>query len=131
MRIQVKDFMSSPVSTAVGENRVNEVRSLMDRKGIHAIPIIRYIKKLPDVEVAVRGIVTVTDLSKDIDGKSKVEEVMTPNIHVIHKHSSARAAAKMMLKHKVHHLVVMDNGKITGMVSSLDFVKLVALHSLV
>ncbi len=129
MRIQVKDFMSTPVTTAVGENRVREIRSLMKRKGIHAIPIIRYSKKLPDIEVTLRGIVTGTDLNKEIDDNSSVEEIMTPNVHIIHKHSSAQAAAKMMLKHKVHHIVVMDEGKIIGMISSLDFVKLVAEHS--
>lgn len=130
MRIQVKDFMSTPVATAVGKNKISEIRSLMNRKGIHAIPIIRYSKKLPEVEVTIRGIITATDLSKDIDNKSIVEEIMTPNVHVIHKHSSAQAAAKMMLKQKVHHLVVMDEGQISGMISSLDFVKLVAEHSL-
>ncbi len=130
MRIQVQDFMSSPVSTAVGESRVSEIRALMKRKGIHAVPIIKYSKKLPDVEVTIRGIVTGSDLNKEIDDKSPVEEIMSSNIHIIHKHSSAQAAAKMMLKHKVHHLVVMDNGKIVGMISSLDFVKLVAEHSL-
>lgn len=130
MRIQVKDFMSSPVTTVVGEIKVREVRSLMKRKGIHAIPIIQYLKKLPDIEVTIRGIVTGTDLNKEIDDNSSVEEIMTSKVHVIHKNSNAQAAAKMMLKHKVHHIVVMDDGKIIGMISSLDFVKLVAEHSL-
>ncbi len=130
MRIQVKDFMSSPVATAVGKNTVKEIRALMKRKRIHAVPIIRYSKKLPDIEVMIRGIITGSDLNKDIDGKAVAEDIMTSNIHVIHMNSSAQAAAKMMLKHKVHHLVVMDEGKIIGMISSLDFVKLVAKHSL-
>lgn len=130
MRIQVKDFMSTPVITAVEESSVREIRALMQRKGIHAIPIIQYSKQLPNPEVTIRGIVTGTDLNKGIDEKSSVAEVMTRNVHIVHKHSSAQAAAKMMLKHKVHHIVVMDEGKIAGMISSLDFVKLVAEHSL-
>jgi len=130
MRIQVKDFMSSPVITAVGEKRVKEIRSLMKRKGIHAIPIIRYSKKLPSVEITIRGIVTVTDLSDKVDNKTRIEDIMTSNVHIIHKNSSAQSAAKMMLKHKVHHIVVMDEGEIVGMVSSLDFARLVAEHTL-
>ncbi|WP_417201408.1 CBS domain-containing protein [Bizionia sp.] len=35
-----------------------------------------------------------------------------------------------MLRHDVHHMVVMDEGNIVGMISSLDFVKLVAEYSL-
>ncbi len=130
MRVQVKDFMSSPVTIAVEENSVREIRALMVRKGIHAIPIIEYSKKLPDIKITIRGIVTSTDLNKEIDEKTPVKELMTSNVHVIHKDSSAHAAAKMMLKHQVHHLVVMEDGKITGMLSSLDFVKLVAEYTL-
>lgn len=130
MRIQVKDFMSTPVITAVGETSVREIRTLMQNKRIHAIPIIRYSKQLPNAEVIIRGIVTGTDLNKEIDDKSPIEEIMTPKVHVMHKDSSVQAAAKMMLKHEVHHIVVMYEGEIVGMISSWDFVKLVAEHSL-
>ena len=130
MRIQVKDFMATPVATAIGENKVSEIRALMDRKRIHALPIIRYDKKFPEVEVTIRGIVTSTDLSQDVSDRSLIEDIMTSKVHIIHPESSAQAAAKMMLKHQVHHLVVMDKGKIIGMVSSLDFVKLVAKYNL-
>ena len=52
------------------------------------------------------------------------------NVQVVHVDSTAQAAAKMMIRHNVHHIVVMDKGEIKGMVSSLDFVKLVAEHSI-
>ena len=130
MRVQVKDFMSSPVITVVGENSVQEVRTLMKRNKIHAIPIIQYIKQLPEAEITIRGIITASDLDENVDDKTSVVDIMTKNVHVIHKDSSARSAAKMMLKHKVHHLVAMEDGKIIGMISSLDFVKLVAAHTL-
>lgn len=126
MRVQVKDFMSSPVTTVVEKNTVREVRVIMKRQGIHAVPVISYSKQFPDYRVTIQGIVTATDLNREMDGNTSVEEIMTPNVHIIHQDSSAKAAAKMMLKHKVHHLIVMDNGKISGMISSLDFVKLVA-----
>ncbi len=131
MRIQVKDFMSSPVTTAVGKTSIKEIRTLMKRHNIHAIPIIRYSKQLPEVEVVIRGIISTTDLCTQIDDKTYVEEIMTNKVHIIHKDSNAHSAANMMLKHNVHHLVLMDEGKIIGMISSLDFVKLVADHSLV
>ncbi|MGK0386433.1 MAG: CBS domain-containing protein [Patiriisocius sp.] len=131
MRIQVKDFMSFPVSIAVGENSVREIRALMKDKGIHAIPIISYSKGSPQVEMTIRGIITATDISKEVEDSAAVEDVMTSSsVHVVHVSSSAQAAAKMMLKHKVHHMVVMDEGKIEGMISSLDFVKLVTEHAL-
>ncbi len=131
MRIQVKDFMSTPVTTATGKNSVQEIRALMKEKGIHAIPIISYSKDTASVEMIIRGIVTATDINKEIHDSATVEDVMTSSIvHVVHIDSSAQAAAKMMLRHKVHHIVAMHEGKIKGMISSLDFVKLVAEHSL-
>ncbi len=130
MRIQVQDFMSAPVKTTIGKKRVKEIRELMKRKGIHALPVIQYSKKLPEVDVTIKGMVTATDLSEHTDDNLFVADIMTPKVYIIHKHTSAQAAAKMMLKKNVHHLVVMDEGKIVGMVSSLDFVKLVAEHSL-
>ena len=131
MRLQVKDFMSSPVTTAVEGNSVKEIRALMNEKGIHAIPIISYSNDTPKVEMTIRGIVTRTDLSKALSDSANAEDVMTStSVHVIHVNSSANAAAKMMLRHEVHHIIAMDDGKIEGIISSLDFVKLVGEHSL-
>ena len=131
MRIQVKDFMVAPVTTASGEATVQEIRAMMKKAGIHAIPIVSYSKDRPTVEMTIRGIVTASDMSKNVHDGAPIENVMTSSsVHVVHTDSSAQAAAKMMLRHKVHHMVVMDQGKIKGMISSLDFVKLVAEHSL-
>lgn len=131
MRILVKDFMSAPVTTASGEATVQEIRALMTKEGIHAIPIVSYAKDWPKAEMTIRGIVTATDIAKNVHAGAPMENVMTSsNVQAVHTESSARAAAKMMLRHKVHHMVVMDEGKIEGMISSLDFVKLVAEHSL-
>ncbi len=131
MRIQVKDFMSAPVTTATGEHSVLEIRTLMKEKEINAIPIISYSNDKLKVEMTIQGIITATDISKEVNGDATVADVMTSsNVHVIHIDSSAQAAAKMMLRHKVHHIVAMDEGKIKGMISSLDFVKLVAEHEL-
>jgi CBS domain-containing protein len=130
MRIQVKDFMSTPVITATGEDSVLEIRELMEEKGIQAIPIVSYTNDKLKVEVTIRGIITATDINKDMPEDTNVEDVMnSSSIHIIHLDSSAQSAAKMMLRHKVHHLIIMEDGEILGMISSLDFVRLVAEHS--
>lgn len=131
MRIQVKDFMSAPVTTAMEEDNVLEIRILMKEKGIHAIPIVSYSNDTLKVEMTIQGIITATDINKKVSEDTTVADIMTcSNIHIVHQDSSAKAAAKMMLKHRVHHIIVMHEGEITGMISSLDFVKLVAEHSL-
>ena len=130
MRIQVKDFMSSPVKTCVATTSIAELRSLMDRQNIHAIPVVEYTKKLPKSEAKILGIVSISDLGKKLGKKTPASDVMSTMVHVVHKNSSAQAAAKMMLRHGVHHIIVMDDGEIIGILSSLDFVKLVSEHIL-
>ena len=131
MGIQVKDFMSTPVATAIGQNSVKEARALMAENGINALPVISNAEDKSPNEMTIRGIITATDISKEVVENATVEEVMTSSsVHVVHVASSAKAAAKMMLKHKVHHLVAMEDGEIKGMLSSLDFVKLAAAHSM-
>ena len=130
MRIQVKDFMITSIVTSTADKTVKEIRELMEYNGIHAVPIIAYEKKLPNNETTIQGIVTTSDLVGITNDFAIVEDFMTNNVHIVHQESSAKAAAKMMLKHDVHHIVVMDKGHIVGIISSADFVKLVAEHSL-
>ena len=130
MRIQVKDFMITSVITTTADKKVKEIRELMNYNGIHAIPIISYSKQLPLNKTTIEGIVTISDLINTTDDNKAIEELMTKSVHVVHQNSSAQAAAKMMIKHDVHHIVVMKNGEIVGIISSADFVKLVAEHIL-
>ena len=67
MRIQVKDFMSTQVITGIGEDSIEDIRRLMKENEIHAIPIISYTNDTLKVDMTIRGIVTASDLSKDID----------------------------------------------------------------
>lgn len=123
MKIQVKDFMISPVTAAEGTMSVGEIRELMQRKGIHCVPIVYQV----DDGVEIRGIISTSDLCCQMDDNVPLEEaVRFTRVFVVSPKASAKSAAEMMLKHHVHHIVVMDDGKLVGMISSLDFVKLVA-----
>ena len=103
----------------------------MKKKGIHAVPIIEFLKLPTHTETKIRGIVTATDLCCEIDNKRALREIMDPTlVHVVPETTSVRSAARMMLKHNVHHIVVMNDGQIVGMISSLDFVKIVAENDL-
>ena len=131
MRIRVKDFMSAPVTVAMLDENILEIRTLMKEKGIHAIPIVSCTNDGLKVEETIKGIITTTDICGEVSDDASIEEVMTSSIvHVVHVDSSAKSAAKTMLNKKVHHMVAMDDGEIKGIISSLDFVKLVAEHSL-
>ena len=121
MKMQVKDIMTSPVVTAESGCKIAFVRELMERKKVSAIPIV----KINGKDIEVKGIITATDLVGVVDEDIMADEVMTKNVQVIPKRTSVQAAAAAMLRNEVHHLVVLHKGYIIGIISSLDFARMV------
>ena len=118
----VKDIMTTPVITTTIDVTTAYVRELMERKQISAIPIV----KLDKEKILLKGIVTTSDLRGITDEKMPVDLAMSKQIESIHKETTLKEAAQKMLSKELHHLVVMDQGKIVGIISSLDFVGIIA-----
>jgi len=123
MSTQVKTFMKSPVVSCVLPADVGTIRDLMLQKECHAIPLVEVGE---DKEVKIRGIVTSDDLLGVYDDTVKIQQVMSQKVHVVSPSSNAQSAARMMLRHSCHHLLVMEEGEIVGIISSIDFAHLVA-----
>lgn len=123
MSTQVKTFMKSPVAICALPSDVAYVRDLMTQKECHAIPIVEIGE---NKAIEIRGIVTSDDLLGVYDDTVDIRQVMTRKIHVVNPNSNAQSAAKLMLRHNCHHLLVMEDGEIVGIISSLDFAHLVA-----
>ncbi len=123
MSTQVRTFMKQPVVTSTFPCDVGAVRDLMKQKDCHAIPLVEVGE---NNQITIRGIVTSDDLLGVYDDTINIQQIMNDNVHVVNPQSNAQSAAKMMLRHHTHHLVAMEDGKIVGIISSLDFVSLVA-----
>lgn len=95
---------------------MKHTRELFSRKGINAIPVLK-----EDGEIS--GIVSSSDVAKAHSDDIKVEDIMTKKVHIVLKNNRVQDAAKTMIKHGVHHLVVMEEGQVIGMVSSLDIIE--------
>lgn len=124
MPIQVKDFMSSPVISCTTDTNVGKVRDLMQLKGFSAIPVVN----IKGEKVEIRGIISLRDLAGVYDDNVNVQQLMTQRVNVVPPHTSAQSAANLMQRKHIHHLVVMEDGQIKGMVSAADFVRLVAKY---
>ena len=48
---------------------------------------------------------------------------MSERVHIVLKNNRVVDAAAIMVKHKVHHLVVMEDGEVVGIKSSFDILK--------
>jgi len=121
MDFKVKDLMMSPIVTTLKTSTIDYVRELMERKNIQAVPVV---ESKDHLEVI--GIITSSDLRGITEGTAKVADYMTNDIYWVKSEVDAEIAARIMLEEMVHHLLVKDDEKVLGMLSSLDFVRLVA-----
>ncbi|TWU22281.1 inosine 5'-monophosphate dehydrogenase [Novipirellula galeiformis] len=142
----VQQWMSIPTNSVQREGTVRDVLELMKGKQITSVPVV-------DPQGLVIGIVTQRDLASvvlstdqllDSDyphyedclwavdliqrrlGSDKVTEVMSESVASIEPGRSMWEAAKQMTELGIHHLAVTKNGKLLGMLSSSDFMRLVA-----
>lgn len=78
-----------------------------------------------------KGIFTERDYARKIilQGKSskdtKIKEVMTGSLEVINLNSSIDHCMQIMTDKHIRHLPIVDNGKVSGMISIGDLVKFV------
>ena len=117
--MNVSEIMISPVVVTQKTKSLKHVRELLERKKINSIPVL-------STEGEIEGIITASDVARENNDGKLVADIMTSKTRVVSLDSGIQDAAKMMEKHQVHHLVVMDNGQVVGIISSMDFVKFIA-----
>jgi CBS domain-containing protein len=59
-------------------------------------------------------------------GEGIVEDIMTREPITIAGDTTLRAAIEHMVKHAVHRLMVVDDGKLQGVVTSMDVLRVLA-----
>lgn len=124
MNAQVHDLMTESVVTTGRNSSIEEVRRLMEEHGVGAIPVV-------DQAGQPVGIVSSTDLLRDVDPGSPVEMVMTDGAYTVPKYDDVSIAARVMRNHKIHRVVVTHEKKVVGVLSSFDLLKLVEGHRFV
>ncbi len=139
---QVKDLMSSDVVSLHSGGSVHEALQLMVENRVSALPIV-------DRENRCVGIISTTDLVQltyDIDddivqademnassqlrlveklsatvGQEPISSYMSEQVTTVNETQSLKAAARMMLKHQVHHLPVVNSAdELVGILSTMD-----------
>ena len=131
--IKVSEVMSTQVMTLLDTATVAEARQLMGSANVRHLPVLN-----PDKEVI--GLITQRDLlsvalsrladveryeREALESTIPIGEVMTKNVTMVEEHTNLREAAQHMLDHKVGCLPVVDDGKLVGIVTESDFLRLV------
>lgn len=121
MKVKIADLMRPRVITAQPHHTVDHVRRLCARNRIHAVPVL-------DHEGAPIGIVSTADLATDVSATAPVKRVMTSGVRTIARYDDVSVAARLMRRHRIHHLVVTHEKRVVGILSSLDLLALLENH---
>lgn len=118
MNEKISDLMAERVITATPHQTVGHVQSVMERNRIHSLPVVG-----PNLEPL--GIVTTADLARRVKDTSPISRIMSRDVTVVPAYSDVSVAARIMRKHKIHHVVVTHEKRAIGLISSFDLLTLV------
>jgi|ECHhosMinimDraft_1075155.scaffolds.fasta_scaffold00005_1 CBS domain-containing protein len=119
--LRAEDFMTKEITTANPENNINEVLRLMLHKGIGSVLVME--------GGIISGIFTERDLIKAMaktEFSGIVDSIMTSKVITIPPHSSLMEAAKLMTKHSIRRLPIIDKHNLVGILTASDIVKSLA-----
>ena len=120
--IKTAEYMSHPVITAPVNNTVLDIARLMNRHNIGSIVLM-------DGDT-IAGIVTERDIirkvvaQEDAPEKIKASEIMTQDVKTVTKDASVMEVSAQMKEHTMRRVVVTDNGKPYGIITSRDIIGL-------
>lgn len=128
--MKAKDVMVTPVMTVSPSMSIDELEGVLTAEGIGALPV-------QSASGKIIGIVSKTDILKAAglqkSGKFSeifasvpvVSDIMNYEVAHVASDASVRAVAEIMIDQHIHHVLVMDNREIVGIISSFDLLDLV------
>lgn len=114
-RFSIGDIMTKEVISVSPETKVGDVIDLMFRHKHLGYPVVK------DRELV--GIVTLKDIM-NVDPNAKVEEVMSREVLTISPKDRAFEAFKIMSEKGIGRIPVVEDGKLVGIVSRSDLMKI-------
>lgn len=121
VNIDISQVMRQPVIAAQPHHSVSDVRQLMAKHEISALPVL-------NTEGEPVGMVTATDLLDDHADGVPVKAIMSEPVYTVARYDGPHIAARVMRNHHIHHVVVTEGKKAVGIVSAYDLLRLVEDH---
>lgn len=121
--MQVKDVMSTKTISVAPEESAAVAARLLSRYNIGSLPVCTHDGKLRGV-VTDRDIVVRCVANDDDPHQTKVSEIMTRRVISVSPTEDTSAATERMAHAQIRRLPVEDGGRVVGMVSLGDIVKL-------
>lgn len=134
--MRTKEIMSTPVITVTPSTHVKAAARLLVERGISAVPVV-------DADGLLVGIVSEADLVPLETGPDprahaiplkrphrtvpcRVAEVMTTQVVALPEDADAAEAARLMLRRHVKRIPIVSRGRVVGIVSRRDVIRILA-----
>jgi CBS domain-containing protein len=121
--VQVMDVMSSPVKTVLEHDSVEKAAKKMIANDLGSI-IVTDVQGNPVGIITERDIVDRVVAENRVPRKVKAEAAMSRPVRITTPEADIKEAAESMRDHNIRRLVVMEEGKMIGIVSSKDIVEI-------
>jgi CBS domain-containing protein len=123
-RVAIAEVMTRDVACVRDDVSVESLQALLRDRGIGAVPVV-------DCEGFPVGLVSKSDLVRERwPDDASVAELMTPLAFTMREDDPLSGAAAVMTVERVHHLpIVAADGRVVGMLSSLDFARWIAAQA--
>ena len=122
----VKDVMKTNVVSIDSSKTIKEAACMMDDSNVGCVIITQ--------DTSPVGILTERDFVKRISAKNKdlsspLSDVMSSPLTTISSDDTVWEAAEKMKENKIHKLPVMDDNKISGIITTTDLVEICSIGS--
>ena len=118
----VSSLMTAPVTTVRADDTIEQVSEKLRSGGLSFAPVVESANGPP------LGIITAADLLQFQAARRDPKSVQAWQICSyrpieVALDTPVGDVARLMVERHIHHIVVMENGEMKGVVSALDFVK--------
>ncbi|WP_292381194.1 CBS domain-containing protein [Methanosarcina sp. UBA289] len=149
--MKVKDVMNSNVVSCKPDDTVREAARVLKENNISGAPVLEgeelvgivsegdllKLLILPEkgelwlpspfevIEVPIRELFGWEETKKMLSdvGSTKIEEIMTKDVHTISSEASVEEASEHMIRHRINRLPVTEDGRVVGIITRGDIIK--------
>ena len=129
--LQVKDLMSSVLESVAPDAHLHDALTTMNRAGYRHLPVVENDKLVGiitdrDIRLAVNSplVAAETDLTREaVLDDVRVNDCMTPDPVSVSSGTPLHEVADLLVLNKFGAMPVVDDGKLVGMISYIDFLK--------
>jgi CBS domain-containing protein len=121
-RIPVVEIMTVKPVTITGEATAAEASKVMREKDIGSLVVVD--RSSPTGIVTERDVVTKVAALDLQPSRVLVKDIMTSPVVAVHPHEEVAEAAKLMSQRKIRRLPVVEEGKLVGIVTENDIIRI-------